>query len=273
MDGVPLTRLGIPLSFTEADVFILHPKVAGQMTDRELHEVLSKKVITDAQTVEYMLSRGIDIGLKIKEASIPEQLVMRDEYTDSPLNKGYCDSSMSTIFSRGYGDSKFITEIPENVTILGRYQPHHLLPRLTENSDAPHGYSAVIVSTAEGGKIAVLASGLWKTTCHSTQRDRILNIMDCLGYIPARIMTAHQAVIMPRVDSEGKTLAVSVTNCTVGYSDGIKVKIRNPKFEKFEFLSQYNGTSELEYEKTDDGYIVTLPTVSPWSVCTVFCER
>jgi len=273
MDGVPLVRLGIPLTFGEADVYLLHPKVARQMTDGELRDILSKRILTDAETVAYMLSRGIDIGLEIREASIPEQLVMRDEYTDSELNKGYCGSNMATLFSRGYGSSRFITKIPEGALVLGRYRPHPLLERLTDDDAAPNGYSAVIVNTSEGGKIAVLASGLWKTTSHSSQRDRILNILDYLGYVPARLMTAHQAVIMPRVDGDGKTLSVSVTNPTVGYPEEIKIKIRNPKSEKFFFVSQYNGSAPLEYEKVDDGYVVTLPTLSPWSVCTVFSDK
>ncbi|MBQ8320936.1 MAG: hypothetical protein IJX92_01045 [Clostridia bacterium] len=273
MDGVPLVRLGIPLSFTDSDVYILHPKAARQMTDRELIALMSKKVITDAEAVEHMLKRGIDIGFEIREASVTEQLVMRDEYTDSQINRGYYNSNFAAIFSRGYGNSRFITKIPDSALVLGKYQPHHLLPRLTDDPEAPHGYSAVIADTKTGGKIAVMACGLWKLTCHSTQRDRILNVIDFLGYVPARLLTPNQAVIMPRVDDDGKTLCVSVTNCTVGYPDGIKIKIRNPRAKKFQFVSQYSGVRELEYEECDGEFTVTLPTLAPWSIGTVFCDE
>ena len=273
MDGVPLTRLGIPLCFDNAEVYILHPNVARQMTDRELSDILSKKVITDGETVEIMNSRGIDTGFAVREATIPEQLVMREEYTDHKVNRGYFDSNFAAIFSHGYGSSRFITKIPDKATVLGFYQPHSLLSRLTDDEKYPYGYAAAVADTKQGGTLAVMACGLWKTTCHSTQRDRILNLIDYLGYTPARLMTAHQAVIMPRVSNNGETLSVSATNCTIAYPEGIQIKIRNPKSKKFRFVSQYDGERELEFEKTDDGCILTLPKLSAWSICTVFCEE
>ena len=105
------------------------------------------------------------------------------------------------------------------------------------------------------------------------QRDRILDVIDHLGQMPARILSPSRVLLMPRVDEEGKTVAVSVTNCTVAYPEGVKIKIRSPKGKRFTFVSQYDGECTLDFEETNDGYIVELPRLSAWSVSTVFCDK
>ena len=90
--------------------------------------------------------------------------------------------------------------------------------------------------------------------------------------MPAKILSPIQAILMPRVDDGRNTLAASVVNCTIGKTNNVKVLIRRPASQRFYFMSQYNGERELTANKTDDGYIVTIPGIDPWSVGTVFCE-
>jgi hypothetical protein len=243
------------------------------MSDDEIKELLRRNVITDAESAEYIQSRGFDLGLKICEADVIEHLVMKEEYTDYPLRRGNSETNFASIFAKGYGKNGFITKVPEGSIVLGKYQAHNLLSKKTDISDAPYGYSSVIIDTKLGGKLAVMACGFWKETCHSTQRDRILDVIDYLGVMPARLLSPCRALIMPRVDEEEKTLSVSLTNCTVAYPEGLLLKIRSPKNKRFTFVSQYDGERELEFEETDDGCIVKLPRLSAWSVCTVFCDK
>ena len=272
-DAIPMTRLGIPLTYSDADVKILHPTALSQMNDDEICGLLSQNAITDAQGAEYIQSRGFDLGLEIRNADVIEHLIMREEYTDEPIKRGFAETNFASIFAKGYGKNGFITKIPTDAIVLGRYLGHELLSPMTDYPDAPYGYSSVVINTKLGGRLAVMACGLWKLTCHTTQRDRLLDVIDYLGYTPARLLTPHQAIIMPRVDGDGKTLAVSVTNCTVAYPEGIKIKIRNPKVKSFKFVSQYDGEMLLDYEECEDGCIVTLPKLSAWSICTVFCDE
>jgi hypothetical protein len=144
---------------------------------------------------------------------------------------------------------------------------------ICDDPELPFGYSAVVMNTAQGGKWAIVACDLWKGVVPSTQRGRILNIVDYIsGGMSAKILSPIQALLMPRVDLLGNTLSASVVNCTIGKADNIKLLIRRPTSKRFYFMSQYNGECELHPEKTDDGYIVTIPQIDPWSVGTVFCE-
>lgn len=83
-----MATLGIPLCFTDSDIYLLHPNPLRQMSDDEIKELLGRKVITDAESAAYIQTRGFDLGLQICEADVIERLVMKEEYTDYPLRRG-----------------------------------------------------------------------------------------------------------------------------------------------------------------------------------------
>lgn len=166
-----------------------------------------------------------------------------------------------------------MTKIPEGCEILGYYDKNMLTAPICDHPELPFGYSAVAMNTAQGGKWAVIACDLWKGVVPSTQRGRILNIADYIGGgMPAKILSPIQALLLPRIDASGNTLAATVVNCTVGKADHVELLLRRPTSERFYFMSQYNGECELCAKKTDDGYVVTIPRIDAWSVATVFCE-
>jgi len=272
-EGIPMAALGVPLCYKDTGVYLLHPKALSQMSNGEITDLLSKKLITDWESAEYIQSRGIDLGFAFKDADVIDHLVMKEEYTDVLGCAGHSDTNFASVFAKGYGKNCFITKIPENSLVLGKYREHSLLNKCSDAPDAPFGYSSVITDTVYGGKLAVMACGFWKLTCHSTQRDRILDVIDFLSPMPARLLSPRRALVMPRVDREGNTVSVSVTNCTLAYPEDIVLKIRSPKKKHFRFASQYDGEQILHAEETPDGYIVKLPRLSAYSVCTVFCDE
>ena len=107
------------------------------------------------------------------------------------------------------------------------------------------------------------------------KREQILNAADTIRSrgLCTRLLTPVQAVLLPRKNSNGKTVCVSVTNCTIGESGELKLLIRNPEVESFTYMSQYSGSGKLEYKKCGDDYIVTVPSIKPWSVATIFCDK
>ncbi len=79
-----------------------------------------------------------------------------------------------------------------------------------------------------------------------------------------------KAYLFPRINANGQVVCVSVLNRTVGESEPVTIKIRNPYKEKFYYDSQYNGCGELPFEKKGNDYYVTLPSVHAWSCATIF---
>lgn len=268
-----LLRNGLPLTYRESSTYLLYPDAAKQMNANELKKLLSHNVLTDAETIEYIQSLGINLGFKLVRATTAQALVTNEIYTDHPVNHGYLDHFTPNFFTPGRNNKYYMIKVPTGCEILGYYDKNMLTAPICDDSEFPFGYSAVVMNTSQGGKWAVMACDLWKGVVPSTQRNRILNIVDYIGNgMPAKILSPIQSVLMPRVDSDGNTLAASVVNCTIGKIENVELLIRRPKAERFYFMSQYNGECSLCAKKTNDGYIVTIPRLDPWSVSTVFCE-
>jgi hypothetical protein len=63
-----------------------------------------------------------------------------------------------------------------------------------------------------------------------------------------------------------------LTNCTVGAEENVRLFVKSPLGKKAIFMGQYAEMRKLEIELADQGFIVTLPRIEPWSVATVFFE-
>ena len=232
------------------------------MSAEEISDFLGKNVITDGETVEILQNRGFDLGVRLRPLSSLECLSSNEHFTDHPVNSVGAESFTSTIFSRGSSKYYAITDIPENSEVLGYYDGD------------PSAYTDVIIPVQGGARWAVIGHALWKHIVPSHQRDRIINMLDYIAptALASRLISPVQAFVLSRVDKiSGKTLAVSLLNCTIEPQSQIKVLIRNPEAKAFTYVSQYDGETPLHFEETADGFLVTIPKLSPWSLGTVFC--
>ena len=271
----PLLRMGLPVSYEEEScgVFLLHPTVAKTMTEKELRRLLRKNIVTDAETAEYMKSIGIDLGFSFKEATRFQSPVMGERFTDHAVNRIERDRYFASFFSPGAVNYRFITEYPDSAEILGIYEMSCPCDSICDRADTPFGISDAVIRTKEGGCWAVMGYALWKSSVPSFARERLFNIFDYISSdaLPAKIISPCQAILMPRV-SEGKTVSVSITNCTVEEQTDVEVLIRRPFAESFRIMSYKNGSFPLKYEKDGNDYTVTVPKIAPWSVVTIIAE-
>ena len=74
------------MTYTANDksVYLLHVDSAVRMTDEEIISLLGKSVLTDSETVEYLYSRGFDLGFEMQKMETSDRLVIREKYTDNP---------------------------------------------------------------------------------------------------------------------------------------------------------------------------------------------
>lgn len=264
-----LVRNGIPLSFDEREqaVYLLHPETARQMNRQELELLLAENVVTDGETAAYLRTVGIDLGVETIACDEVQHLTAVERYSDHPVNAVGRDSFSASFFAGGRLNYRILTALPEGSEILGRYQ--------FDGWVQEQAYSGAVIPTPKGGTWAVLGYALWTGKVPSGQRDRLLNIIDYIsGCAPAaRILSPVQIALMPRISkASGKTLAVSVCNCTIEPQCDLMLSIRRPETEKFRLVSQYDGEIELCAQKCGEECILTIPQVSPWSVATVFCD-
>ncbi len=263
-----LLRCGLPISHDPrgCDVILLHPEVARQMQKKELMELLDKCVLTDASTVAYIQSQGIDLGFVTRPMEAQESIHYREVYTEHPVNKYPGRSFKTGFFTNGYGGYEFIEKYPSDGEVIGRYSKEGILCEVSD----------VIFTTGQGGRWAVVGYGLWKSNISSVQRSRIQDIIDYLkpATLPARIINPIQAVVIPRVSKENnRTVSVSVVNCTIEQQENIKVQIRRPLSETFFVHSQEEVDVEATFEKEENDVIITIPQIKPWSIVTIEAKR
>lgn len=276
-DGASLLwRNAIPLCFDDhADAtLILHPETVRAMSDAELDAILSRNVVTDGRTVALLAARGFDVGATAKPIAHEQILRLCERILPHPAQVGSPERLSVSYFTVGNLDPYYLDDLSADAEPLGVYESATGLPAITKDPALPYGVASAILHPKQGGRLAVLAYGLWKGNVPSFQRDRILNIFEYVGApLPARVTSLHQAVLYLRAEKEsGRLLAASVCNPTVGVAEGITLTVKAPASERFVFRSQYGKECELEFTKEGDAYHLTLPSIAPYSLGTVFCE-
>ena len=159
--------------------------------------------------------------------------------------------------------------------ILATYEPTSaLVAPLYESKEYPFGVAEMIITTKTGGKWAILGYCPWRHNLPTFKRDMLLDVADYVSgnALAARLITPIPCVLWPRKDKEGRTACVSLANCTVGESEEMELLVRNPATEHFTLMSQHDGTHELAWRREGEDYILTLPSISAWSVATVFMD-
>lgn len=270
-----LFRDGLPLNFEDrtADVYLLHPAEAKTMSDQDVARLLAARVITDGETLMELARRGVHIGVRAELIDTLETLALHERYTDHPVNAGE-EIWKSTAFGGGKTECCRLFDDTGRAEILGAYAGNTPKTPVTGGENACDGVAELVIETAEGGKWAVIGYQPWKGVISKARRDHLLALYDYVAAAPlcARVTTPHQVILHPRVDENGRTVCVSVTNPTIGHMEGAVLAIRAPRGEKFTFVSQYLPDMELSARRDGESYVLELPTLEAWTQGTVFCE-
>jgi hypothetical protein len=144
-----------------------------------------------------------------------------------------------------------------------------------ERAEHKFGLSAVIVTTAGGGKWAIFGNNPWTYKISFDRRNQILGAIDHISdnkAVKAFIADPLKVIVRPRVTDENKTACVSSINTTVGDSGELTLVIRAPESESFDFMCGELLVKDLSYDKNNGEYHVKVPSMKGWSVATVFCK-
>ncbi|MBQ4527717.1 MAG: hypothetical protein II998_06575 [Clostridia bacterium] len=268
-----LTRDGFPIAYDRDDetVFLLHPDCAYAISDEEVLYLMAKNVVTDGETISILSKRGFDFGVEAKELVPSVAGKCQEKMTKNPINAGM-ESYIASSFVKGKNERYYLENPKCPIDVLGYYSNILPLEKFTKMNEYPFGIASAIITNPKGGKWAIYGYVPWKGIISYQKREQILRGADfiCGNNLVSKLITPFPAVVLPRCDKEGKTVCVSVTNCTIGDSGELKLVIRNPVSEKFSFMSQYDGEGELDFEKQGNDYVIKIKSIKAWSVLTVF---
>lgn len=269
------TRDAFPIAYDKKDetVFLLHPECAKAMSNEEINYLMGKNVVTDGETISLLSQKGFDFGIEANELPPHAAGRCQEKMTSNPVNSGL-KSYIASFFVKGKNERYYLENPKCPIDVIAYYSNILPLEKITQMEDYPYGISDAIITNPKGGRWAIYSYVPWKGIMSYQKREQILNGADFVSgnTLAAKLVTPFQAVILPRKDMSGKTICVSVANCTIGDSGELKLVIRNPRSEKFSFMSQYNGSGELDFERCGNDYILKVKDIKAWSVLTVFVE-
>ena len=108
----------------------------------------------------------------------------------------------------------------------------------------------------------------------ASRRTKLLDDLDAAtgGNFPVRIDACRPLRILPRVRENGTLDSVTILNLSIGDTDELKVRVRNPVSERAILQSVKRKPSPVAVERgaSANERVVTIPNLTGWQIVTVF---
>ena len=110
----------------------------------------------------------------------------------------------------------------------------------------------------------------------ASRRAKLLDDLDEAtgGEFPVRVDACRALRILPRVLPDGRLHSVTMLNLSIGDTDELKVRVRNPASEKACWQGVGRQPSPLAVERgaAANERVVTVPNLAGWQIVTVFFD-
>lgn len=262
-DAVGPAFYGLPLGFDadSAQVMLLTEKLARMLPEAAVRKLMTRPVLTESTAAAILMERGFDLGLEMQALDIT---TARERFT-VPDGKG---GSIVQTWGAGFADLKRKLLTGKNFVPTSEY--------ISGVGESVYGNAGGILSLREGGRWAIVGSGLTATVISSARRAHILGMADaiCDNKLPALAVNADKLVVIPRVDEGGMLTSVSILHHGIGRTeDDVELRLRAPRCMRFTYMDHSHPECELAHERCGDEYIVRIPALDGWDMGVVFCDR
>lgn len=257
MSGIDLLKIGIPVTNMLKDVraYLITSAMVDYMDKDELLALTKKPVVTDAVTAQKILEKGINLGFEVEQLDNGNHL----ERLNNVENKKWIES-----FFTSKGLPTYIIS-GDNVKPVGTLY--------NKVSDEELGCCNAVVDLGEA-KWAVFGYAFWNDIISIDKRNQILLTIDEItnNNLPAMLVSGEQVAVIPKVNNDGKTIAVSLQNISIGKTRELTLIVRNPVSVNFYYMNGSTHKTEVSAEKVGNDYIIKLPAVNGWEMITLFAE-
>lgn len=282
-------RDGLPLTFeaAEKDVILLHPETVKPMAREEYESLLSKNVLADGESIALLAEKFgekvfEEIGVVSREICAEDGGKFIERLLPHATRPEWLKIWKNNFFAGGRNTVYRLSALAGKTDRVEALSAYHTERNIApyESGEYPYGLAAAVASTKEGAKWAVFGNAPWKGVISFGRREQIANVADyiCGDKLCARVKTMQQCALLPRKDENGKTVCVSIANVTPGESGEYVLAVRNPRGKRFSLMCQgQDGEIVLSAEKSltaggAEEYVLRLPSIPAYTVCTVFCD-
>jgi len=273
---IKLLIVGMPITHEQDKTcaYLLHHDMIDTLNDNDIEFLLSKPVITDAQSVQMLYERGYAdrFRLKLNLSKAPGS-------TCEMLKRNHPVNRYATM-TRFYDPinhfpvpmTKYIIEANDDSTEFLGINYH------TVTNEALGGATVIAGTFDKAGnrESSWLISGycVWSDIISSSKRNQLLNGIDYISPLPAKLVSAEQCVVIPCINNKNKTAAVTIASASIGETEELEVIVRNPAGSKISVMSSKCREIEpISISQEPDGLKVVLPELMPYEIITVFAEQ
>lgn len=255
--GMDLSKIGIPVTNMLKDVraYLVTSAMVDYMDREELAALTKVPVVMDAMTAQKIIDKGIELGITVTKLDAGNYM----ERLNSVDNKKWIES-----FFTSRGLPTFVIN-GQHVKPVGTLYHKH--------TEELIGCCNAIVDLGEA-KWAIFGYSFWNDILSTDKRNQVLLAIDEItgNKLPAYLRSAEQVAVIPKVKDDGRTLAVSLQNISIGQTQELTVVVRNPVSENFYYMNGATPKTKVSATKEGNDYIIKLPPISGWELTTVFCE-
>ena len=275
-DAINFLRNGIPVAFgnkKSEGVYLLTFNNVSDLSDEKIRFLLSKRVICDAQSFEFINKKYKKFKCSFDALESRQSNKMLLRFTDHTVNGDFSGKLFPKSF---YSDKLYYLSdgdrsVYEPVSCYTSFAKDAAI--VCNSAEYPYGVCDAVVESEDGIKWCVIGSGLMNPAISYERRNQLIN---CANYLQADsvktvITSKYQIMSMPRENSQGQIVSVSLLNMTVGDSCPIELKVQNLADGAVYFYAQYHKKIEIPREDAGNGIVrLRLPSIKAWSVGTVF---
>lgn len=275
-----LVRMGIPVTCdTRAPgVYILHWENARELTDSEIRFLLTRPVIADGASVDVLIRRGYGDYFPLTPEEIHDDIA-QEHFVPHPVNAGRDGQFFEINPYAAKAPSRYIfRDLDARSQVIGAMYANPLL-----DDGSYYGPCSVITEICDPAaekpvRWGIFAYSLFGDLASSAKRNQILETMDTLSPLCAKLLSEEQAAIYPAVDGNGRTVAVTVMSASQNGTEETRILVRNPAGTKLSAMSgslkriREGDIAFTSQEQPDGSLLVDLPPLLPYEPITLFLD-
>lgn len=267
-----LLRLGVPLTYEQdTAVCLLHHSTVDAMTDRDVELLLTRPVITDGESVARLCERGFAAHFALTPTPIGN--LSEEHFTESAVNACHADAFYNENPYASVPMQRYVFDrLDERTEVLGNAFEDHFL---TDGDElGPCTVLTEIQGTPVAGvRWAIFGYSIWNDIVSAAKRDQILGALDAIAVMPARLRSTDPMVLIPSVDAEGRTVAVTLSAASQSGSGETYLLVRRPRGNAITLMGVRNRTVPFVAEESGKEELhIRIAPLLPYETVTLFFD-
>ncbi len=263
-------RIGIPITYDQRkpSAYLLHYKTIDGMTDNDIRFLLTQPVITDGESIAKLCQRGF--GKYFDFRITPMSDATFEKFNECTVNGNYSGNFFKKCYATPPVKMYSFSSLNENSEVIG--EAYNDLFLTDEKYVGPCDLITTIQNNGKKSvKWAIFGYCIWDDLICSSKRNQIVNALDEIALMPAKLIGEEQASIIPSVDKDGKTVAVTISSVSQNGTNEMKLVVRNPRSNRFETMGTRHTNPIANCVKFDnDEMTISVAPLDPYEIITIF---